>query len=342
MSRTTLDRYSRQLLFAPIGEEGQRKLLGSRAVLIGCGALGTVLANSLVRAGLGSLVIVDRDFVEENNLQRQVLFDEEDVASRLPKAVAAADKLRRTNSKVTIESVVKDATHANIESLTRDADIILDGTDNFEARLLINDVAVKTSTPWIYAGVISAYGVTMNVIPGKTPCLRCVYSDGPPPGTAPTCDTAGVIGPIVNVIASIEAAEAIKILIGSPKVSTKMVTIDLWEGRFDAFEMTRRDGDCPTCGEGDFEFLAAKRATSTTTLCGREAVQVSAADGTRVSLPQLASRLESAGSVLLNEFLLRFEADGVEFTVFGDGRAIIKGTTDESVARTLYARYVGA
>lgn len=336
-----LSRYSRQTLFGPIGEEGQRKLLAGRAVLVGCGALGTVLANSLVRAGVGTLVIVDRDFVEENNLQRQVLFDEDDVRSRRPKAVAAAEKLARINSGVAVEPVVKDANHANIEQLVEGADIILDGTDNFETRLLINDVAVKTSTPWIYAGVIGSYGVTMNVIPHVTPCLRCVYLEGPAPGTAPTCDTAGVIGPIVNVIASIEAAEAIKILVGSDRVSTNMVTIDLWDGRFDTFEMTRRDADCPACAHGEFESLEAKRATRTTTLCGRDAVQVSAAEGTRISLPELAKSLESAGAIALNEFLLRFEAEGIEFTVFGDGRAIIKGTTDDSVARTLYARYIG-
>jgi len=337
------ERYARQTLFAGIGHAGQDRLLASRVAIIGCGALGTVLANNLARAGVGYLLIADRDYIELNNLQRQVLFDEEDLRRGLPKAVAAANRLRQINSTIQIEPLVEDINAENVEEIVGNVDLVLDGTDNFETRYLINDACVKAGKPWIYSGVIAAYGVTMNIIPGDTCCLRCVFPAMPLPGTMPTCDTAGVLNGIVGAITGIASTEALKLLVGSDKVRRDMFWMDLWENTSDRVEIPRQP-DCPTCGAGRFEFLETLAEQQSTSLCGRNAVQVRPGSRQRdkLALLQLADRLRPVGEVAYNDYLLRFRVDGYEFTVFPDARAIIKGTDDQTLARSLYARYIGS
>lgn len=338
-----LERYSRQILFPGVGEEGQRKLRASRVLLVGCGALGSNIANTMVRAGVGRLTIVDRDFLELNNLQRQVLFDEEDVARSLPKAIAAAEKLRKINSQVEVVPLVADVNPGNIEQLVREADLVMDGTDNFETRYLINDACVELGKPWTYGGVLASYGVTMTIVPHETPCLRCIFPDSPPPGTTPTCDTAGILASIASVIASMECVEAIKLLVGTrEKVNRGLIWVDLWENSFENPLGGQIAPDCPTCVQGNYEFLEAREGTRTTSLCGRDAVQVSVRGAASVSFPELAKRLSSVGQVQYNEYMLRFQVDGYELVVFPDARTLVRGTSDEALARTLYARYVGA
>jgi adenylyltransferase/sulfurtransferase len=338
------ERYSRQVKFPGIGDEGQRRLLASRVTLCGCGALGTVLANHLARAGVGRLRIVDRDFIETSNLQRQVLFDEADVAQNLPKAEAAVRKLRAVNSEIELEAVVTDIDHTNVLELVRDADLILDGTDNFEVRYLINDAAVKLGKPWVYGGVIGSHGQTMTIIPGQTPCLRCVIESSPPPGMAPTCETAGVLGPAVSIVASYQATEALKVLTGHLEaINRELIFLDVWENVFRQFKIAKlKDvADCPCCKRRQFDWLDGRMGSHTTTLCGRNAVQVSHRSATRLNFEELARQLRGVSDVSFNKFLLKFGAEGHEFTVFPDGRAIIKGTNDVDKARTLYAKYIG-
>ncbi|MBL9093983.1 MAG: ThiF family adenylyltransferase [Planctomycetaceae bacterium] len=339
-----LARYARQVRFAPFGEEGQRKLLTSRVLVCGVGALGSVIANTLARAGVGKLRLVDRDFVELNNLQRQVLFDERDVAANMPKAVAAAEKLRVINSEIEIEPIVADVGPDNIVKLCEGVDLILDGTDNFETRFLINDAAVKLGIPWVYGGCIGAEGQTLTILPRETPCLRCVMAEPPPPGTSPTCDTAGILSPIINVVASIEAQEGMKILAGKREaVQRHLLIFDLWEN---AVRQVKLDGlrdaaDCQTCKHGDYPWLSGERAGRTAVLCGRNAVQISAPAGQKVSLDALAEKLAVVGKVSRNPFLLRAAIGDYLLTVFPDGRAIIGGTDEEAVARSIYAKYIG-
>jgi molybdopterin-synthase adenylyltransferase len=339
-----LERYSRQMRFPMLREEGQRRLMASRVTLCGCGALGTVLANHLVRAGVGRLRIVDRDFIETSNLQRQILFDEEDVADNLPKAEAAAHKLRKINSQVTIEAIVTDIDHTNILDLVGDADLVLDGTDNFETRYLINDAAVKLGKPWIFGGVIGSEGQTMTIRPGITPCLRCVVESSPPPGMTPTCETAGVLGPAVAVIASFQAIEAIKLLSGAlDALNTELIMVDLWNLSFRRLKVAGLLGkvDCPCCQQRKFDWLGGEQGSHTTTLCGRNAVQVAARRTESLNFAEMSRRLSSLTDVRHNAYMLRFSTEGYEFTVFPDGRAIIKGTNDIAKARTLYSQFVG-
>jgi len=338
-----LKRYSRQTLFGPIGQEGQKRLQAATVLIVGCGALGTVLANNLCRAGIGHLVIADRDYIELNNLQRQILFDEDDVAHHLPKAVAAAERLRRVNSEVKIDALVEDIHADGIESLVQEADLVVDATDNFETRYLVNDVCNKYQRPWIYSGVIAAHGVTMNIIPGDTACLRCVFPEMPLPGTTPTCDTAGVLNGIVGAITGIASTEALKILLKSEKISRAMLWMDLWENTVERIELPRQP-DCPCCGQHQYEFLTLLSSTSSTSLCGRNAVQVRGNAGhanSKLDFSTLAERLQPVGKVQYNEFLLRFLVDDYDITVFPDARAIIKGTDDQQVAHSVYARYIG-
>jgi adenylyltransferase/sulfurtransferase len=340
-----LDRYSRQVRFPALGEAGQRALLRSRVTLCGCGALGTVLANHLVRAGVGFLRIIDRDFIETHNLQRQILFDEQDVKDNLPKAEAAARKLRLINSSIEIEPVVTDLDHTNAIQLVGDADLILDGTDNFETRYLINDAAIKLDKPWVYGGVIGSEGQTMTIVPGKTPCLRCLIETAPPPGMTPTCETAGVLGPAVAVIASIEGIEAIKLLTGAhDALNRELIMVDIWDWTFRQLKVAGLLGkvDCPCCKHRKFEWLEGAMGSHTTTLCGRNAVQVAARRPEPLDFPDMARRLTALGDVRHNAFMLRFATEGYEFTVFPDGRAIIKGTNDIAKARTLYSQFVGS
>ena len=340
-----LSRYSRQVRFHSMGAEGQRRLLASKVTICGCGALGTVLANHLVRAGVGHVRLVDRDFIETHNLQRQILFDEADVAANLPKAEAAARKLRAINSEVVVEPVVTDIDHTNILDLVADADLILDGTDNFETRYLINDAAVKLGKPWIFGGVLGSEGQTMTIRPGITPCLRCLVEDSPPPGMTPTCETAGVLGPAVAVIASFEAVEAIKLLSGKlDALNTELIMVDVWDWQFRRLKVAGLLGkvDCPCCKHRNFEWLGGNLGSHTTTLCGRNAVQVAARRPEPLDFSEMARRLTSLGEVKHNAFMLRFAAEGHDFTVFPDGRAIIKGTNDIAKARSLYAQFVGS
>lgn len=348
-SPASLERYSRQMRVPGIGKVGQERIMASRVTLCGVGALGTVLANTLVRAGVGFVRVVDRDFVEPSNLQRQVLFDESDVTGNLPKAEAAATKLRQINSTVEIEPVVADINRTNIEGLCDGADLILDGTDNFEVRYLINDVSIKHGKPWVYGGAVGTEGMSMTILPGETPCLQCVFEKSPGPGEVGTCETAGVLAPIVSVIASFQAAEALKILAGKKEaVNRELFCINLWDNTTRWVKIAKlagRKGNCPCCAKRSFEWLDGEHGTQTTSLCGRNAVQVTPKGGTKLDLNDLKKQLEASGSVTANRFLLKFTTtdagSGYEFTVFPDGRAIIKGTDDTDRARTLYAKYVG-
>ncbi|HEX2909802.1 MAG TPA: ThiF family adenylyltransferase [Chloroflexia bacterium] len=340
-----LERYIRQTIFRGVGVEGQRKLLAAHALIVGCGALGTAIANLVARAGIGHITIIDRDFIELNNLQRQTLYDEADLEQNLPKAVAAAQKLRLINSEITVEAIVEDLNYENVEKLVAAADIVLDGTDNFETRYLLNDVCVKLNKPWIYSGVIASYGVSSTIIPGESPCYRCLFPEAPPPGTTPTCDTAGIVGPIVGMMGAMAAGEAIKLITGQGKLNRGLLSIDLWQLTFDRLPVETRQPDCPCCAQRNFEYLEAagdigSRAAS---LCGRNAVQVTVRPIPELNIAEVARRMASAGAQELqeNEYLLRFKLDGYDWTLFPDARAIIKGTDDLNAAKTLYARYVG-
>jgi molybdopterin-synthase adenylyltransferase len=333
-----INRYSRQTIFTPIGEEGQKKLGRSFAVIIGCGALGTVIASALVRAGVGKVRIIDRDFIEIHNLQRQVLFNEDDIKNNLPKAVAAERHLKKVNSEIEIEGLVADVNYTNIEKLVAGADVILDGLDNFETRLLINDVSLKLNIPWIYGGAIASSGMCMAIIPQVTPCYRCIVP-GERGGHVLTCDTAGIISPAPWIIGSLQSAEALKVLVGSPAVNRDLIFIDVWDDTFQHLKIDKY-ADCPAC-QGKYEFLDGKFSTTTTSLCGQNAVQVLGPGGSPIALAELAKRLKNVGEVSYNEFMLQFKADSQEMVVFPDGRAIVKNTADEALARGLYAKYVG-
>ncbi|HXN24803.1 MAG TPA: ThiF family adenylyltransferase [Candidatus Dormibacteraeota bacterium] len=335
------EKYSRQILFAPLGDQGQRRLLGSRAVLVGCGALGTSLANLLVRGGVGHLRIVDRDFVEASNLQRQTLFDEQDARDALPKAIAAERRLAKINSSVRIEGVVADLGSENVQELLGGYDVILDGTDNFETRFLVNEAAIKLGVPWVYGAVVASYGITMTIRPGETACLACLVESGAATAVDETCDTVGVLGAIAGVISSIEAAEAMKILSGNwQALHGRLISCDVWSGRFQSIGIERNLG-CRTCAGREFRYLEGK-AQPHLTLCGRDSVQIHERNRT-LDLAMVAARLAPAATeVRSNEFLLRFRVAPYELTVFADGRAIIKGTREPSMARSLYARYIGS
>ena len=337
------ERYSRQVLFAPIGKAGQEKLIAARVLIVGCGALGASHAEMLSRAGVGHLKIVDRDFVEFTNLQRQTLFKESDAAERLPKAIAAKTRVTEINSAIEVEAIVADVNRSNVERLIADVDLVIDGTDNFQIRYLLNDACVKHDKTWIYGAAVSSYGTTMTIIPGETPCLRCIFEDLPDAGSSPTCDTAGVIMPIIASISAVQVAEAIKLLVGDREaLHRSLVQIDVWQNDWRKIKLAKPNPDCPTCGTRRFEFLDAKGSEFAAVLCGRDAVQIAPPNGTTIDLPQFADRLAHLGEVKSNEYLVRFTVDGNEITVFRDGRAIVKGTDDVAVARSLYARYVGA
>jgi molybdopterin/thiamine biosynthesis adenylyltransferase len=338
-----VSRYSRQELFSGIGAAGQARIRAARVVLVGCGALGSALADMMVRAGVGGLTLVDRDFVEESNLQRQVLFDEDDARRGLPKAVAAEAKLGRINSDVAVRGLVSDLDAGNAPDILKGADVVLDGTDNFETRFLVNDVCVREGIPWVYGACVGSYGLALVVRPRLTPCLRCVLGELPPPGSGPTCDTAGVVAPIVHVIAGIQAAETLKLLAGRAQdLMPGIVTVDLWRGTFEVMDLTGQSLSCPACTEGRFDYATADPAGAATVLCGRDAIQVRSPNGARIDLPALAGRLAAVGDVAANEYLVRFSTGDARMVVFGDGRAIVKGVTDAAQARTLYAKYVGS
>jgi adenylyltransferase/sulfurtransferase len=333
------ERYSRQVLFRGIGAAGQQKLAASRVAIVGCGATGSAIAALLARSGVGTIRIIDRDYIELSNLQRQSLFDEADANESLPKAIAAARKIAAFNSQIRIEPHVADLTPANIDSMLADVPLILDGTDNFETRYLINDFAVKSSLPWIYTGAVGSYGVTMNILPGRTACLACLFPD-PPHGTLETCDTAGILNSAVNLAASIAATEAIKFLAGAEaQLRRTLLSFDVWcNERAEVAADNPRPG-CRACGRHEFPYLAGEGRPHIT-LCGRNSVQIHERHRP-IDLAQMSERLKPHGTVRHNEFVLKFWHDPYEMTLFPDGRAIIKGTTDTAMARSLYARYVG-
>ena len=334
------ERYSRQIIFPPIGREGQKRLLTGKAAIVGCGALGTVQANALARAGVGTLRIIDRDYVEASNLQRQMLFDEDDAAQNLPKAVAAERKLRRINSDVAVEGVVSDLDCRNAEELLGGFQVILDGTDNFETRYLINDVAVKLGIPWIYGAAVGSLAATMTILPGRSACLACVYPELPK-GLHPTCDTVGVISPAAAWAAAIQVTEALKILLGrEAELHGSLQSLDLWTNHTQRID-PRRDPGCRVCGARQFAHLEGGGPTHVT-LCGRNSVQIHQREPRGLDFPALRARLEQFGPVRANPYLLRCQLDPYELTVFPDGRAIIKGTQDPAVARGIYAKYIGA
>jgi len=335
------DKYSRQVLFEGIGQEGQRRLAESRVAIVGCGALGSAQANALARAGVGFLRIIDRDFVEESNLQRQTLFDEADARDALPKAVAAARKLNRINSAVQVEACVADLIPDNAEGLLADFSLFMDGTDNFETRLLLNDVAVKHQRPWVYGAVVGGYGLSMPIVPGQTACLTCFLEGRPETGLEETCDTVGVINPAVNWVAALQVSQALQLLVGRWSLEqARLVRGDLWRNRFSASPLPRPRPDCRSCRARQFTHLAGKTQLRVA-LCGRNAVQIQER-GRSLDMDQLRHRLATHGEVRHNEFLVRLRVPPHVLTVFADGRAIIQGTTDPATARSLYARYVGA
>jgi adenylyltransferase/sulfurtransferase len=338
-------RYSRQILFKEIGALGQSRIRAASAVVVGAGALGSIVAEMLARAGVGRLRIVDRDYVDETNLQRQSLYDESDWREGLPKAVAAVRKLRRINADVQLEGKVEDVHAGNVLSLLEGMDLILDGTDNFETRYLLNDASIRSGIPWIYAACVGSYGMSFVVIPGETPCLRCLLEEEPPPGTSPTCDTAGVIAPAVHAVSAFQAAEALKLLSGRRDALTGAVlSLDVWHGRADSFRPARRREDCPACGLGSLQYLSGSAGSQAAFLCGRNAVQLRPAKSQELSLPEVASRLRGQGELVVNDYLLRVKLHGLgrEIVLFRDGRAIVHGTESPAEARSLYARYVGA
>lgn len=337
-----MERYSRQILFEGIGAEGQRRLRASRVAVVGCGALGSAQVETLARAGVGSLVVADRDFVEESNLQRQTIFTERDASERVPKAVAAARRVSEINSDVECEAVVLDVNASNVERLTGGCDLVLDGTDNFSTRFLLNDACVKHGVAWVYGAAVGSYGVTLTVRPGVTPCLRCVFPEEPAVGTAPTCDTAGVIMPVISIVAAVQASEALKLLTGNvERLQGGLMQFDVWRNEWRRISTGVRAPDCPACALRRFDALDAESGDMTTVLCGRNAVQLTPRRTARVDLEALASRLSAAGEVKSNPYLVRLRAGEYELTVFGDARAIVRGTDDVGVARSLYARYVG-
>jgi molybdopterin/thiamine biosynthesis adenylyltransferase len=339
------ERYSRHMLFAPIGRPGQLKLGQAKVAIVGLGALGTVLSNHMVRSGVGSIRLIDRDFVEESNLQRQMLYDEADAATSVPKAMAAADRLRQVNSLVDIEAHVVDLNPTNADELLTGVDLILDGTDNFSVRFLINDISVKHGIPWIYGGAVASRGVALTILPGQTPCLRCLFSQAPAQGTTETCDTAGVIGGIIHVVASYQATEALKLLVGDQQhLNMKMQQWDLWFNQHSAIDVTgARRSDCPCCSLHRYDYLEAELSNETIqTLCGRDTIQIQPVHAAGVPLDIWEQRLGPLGDVERNRFLLKFRPSShITMVIFPDGRILVQGTSDVTLAKSLYSRYIG-
>lgn len=340
-----LARYERQIRFAPLGLAGQQQLAHGRVLVVGLGALGSTSAELLARAGVGNLRVVDRDWLEWSNLQRQSLYCEADVREQLPKAIAAAQRLAEINSSIAIEPLVADVTPGNIRRLAEGIDLIVDATDNFETRFLLNDVSHEMGIPWIYGGCLGAEGQTMTIIPGESACLRCLMPDGPPaPADLPTCDTAGIIGPIIHLIAAVQVAEALKLLSGNRAAASRQLQcFSLWDGRHRQIDLSRlrEIGSCPACQQGAREWLNGTRSSQLAVLCGRNAVQIRPAEPQQLELAALADRLRAVGEVSLTRFFLKVQLESHRLTLFPDGRAIVEGTTEPAVAKRLYSQYVG-
>jgi len=335
------DRYSRQILFSGIGAEGQQRLLAARVLIVGCGALGSAHAESLARAGVGHLRIVDRDFVEPSNLQRQTMFTESDAEQRLPKAIAAANHLRQINSEIEIEPHILDLNYSNVEHLLEGCDVVIDGTDNFATRYLVNDACVKHKVNWIYGAAVGSYGVTMTIRPHESACLRCIFEEAPPAASAPTCDTSGVIMPIINIVSAVQVSEALKLLTRRlDDLHGSLMQFDVWRNEWRRIGTGAPRPDCKTCGAGIYETLS-NAGEAAAVLCGRDAIQISPPQPTRINFSSLAERLRRAGEVKFNEYLLRFKTGNFELTVFPDARSIIRGTDQIATARSLYAKYIG-
>jgi len=338
-----LARYSRQMILPGWGREGQERLACRTATVVGCGALGSHIAAHLVRIGVGHVIVADRDFVEMHNLPRQALYTEQDAAEGVPKAVAAARRLRQINSLVKVEERVVDVDADTVEELIGRADVIFDGADNFEVRYLVNEACVKHRIPWVYGGVLGTYGLSAAIVPGETPCLRCLLGPMPTPGSVPTCETAGVLGPAVATVAALEVAEGLKILLDQRQALLhSLVMVDLWSGDFERVQTAKGAEACPVCDERQFEMLTAQHGCWTEVLCGRGAVQITPRPAPSVDLEAIAQRLAEMGPVTSNDYLLRFSAEGCEVTLFRDGRAIVKGAPGTAEARALYARYIGS
>lgn len=338
-----LERYSRQILFEGIGAEGQRRVGAARVLVVGCGALGSAQVEMLARAGVRRLRVADRDFVEESNLQRQTLFSERDARERVPKAVAARERVAEINTEVEVEAEVLDVNNSNVERLVDGCDVVLDGTDNFATRYLLNDACVKRSVPWVYGAAVGSYGVTMTVRPKLTPCLRCVFPEMPAAGSAATCDTAGVIMPVISVVAAVQVSETLKLIVGrEEQLHGSLMQFDVWQNEWRRIRLGERAPDCPVCALGRFETLDAEAGEFAAALCGRDAVQIAPRRAGRLDLAALAERLRAAGEVKHNQYLVRLRTGPYELTVFADARAIIRGTDDAALARSLYARYIGS
>ena len=343
MPQFDVERFSRQTRFTPLGSAGQERLAAARIVIVGCGALGGAAALALVRAGVGHVRLIDRDVPEVSNLPRQVLFDEADVAAGLPKAVAAARHLERMNSAARIEPVVADLTAANVADLLTGHDLVVDGTDNFEARFLVNELCCRERIPWVHGGAIGAEGRVLAVVPGASACLRCLVPEPPAPGTLPTCETAGVLGPAVLVVGAVQAMEAIRLLVGGPAAGNRLLVCDLWDQAWRTVDLAPlAAAGCPTCRGGDYPWLEGRIGSRPAVLCGRDAVQVAAAGG-RVDLAVVAERLAAVAPVTANPWIVRAQVEpGIELAVFADGRALVSGTREEVRARAIVARYLGA
>lgn len=339
-AKQPLDRYARQVLFPGIGREGQERLAASAVVVIGCGALGSNVAMALSRAGVGRLRLIDRDFIELHNLQRQILYTEEDVRQQIPKAVAAERHLRMGNSSIQVEGIVADVTNRNVEELVKGAQVIVDALDNVETRYLLNDVSLKHRLPWVYGGAVASTGMVMTFVPGRTACLRCLYPELPEVSLAVTCDTAGIVNAAPMVVGALESVAVIKLLVGERELAPAL-HLDVWSGNFRRLATLAAPlPGCPAC-QGHYEFLDGRFGSRTTILCGQNAVQVTPSTKNRASLEELAERLRPLGEVEVNEFLLRFSVEGSQMVLFPDGRAIVKDVTDETAARELYAKYIG-
>ncbi len=336
------ERYINQILFHGIGEEGQRKIKNGRISIVGCGALGSITSMTLARAGVGYMRIIDRDFVEFKNLHRQILFDEEDAKQFMPKAVAAQKKLMMVNSDIRVEAVVSDLNYLNIEELLSGMSVIVDGTDNFETRFLLNEFSVKSGIPWIYGGCVGSYGITFNIIPGRSPCLKCIFEDHPPSSVIETCDTVGILSSVANVIGSIQSVEVLKILSGKKDKLNEFITkVDVWEGVFQKIKIEKQSRECEVCDQNNFHHLEGSGLTGTLVLCGRDSVQVYRRQTDVIDLLDLKKKLEKIGEVFYNGYLLKFKTEGYELMIFPDGRAIIRGIKDPSRAKALYSKYIG-
>ncbi len=336
-------RYARQFIIKEIGREGQDKLDRSKVAVVGLGALGSVSANLLARAGVGNLLLIDRDFLERNNLQRQILYDEKDVTDNLPKAVAARRNLEEVNSEINVHESVSDVNPDTINELLADVDLIIDGTDNFETRFLLNDYCLKNKKPWIYGGAVRTEGMAYVIFPGEGPCLRCLFGEAPGPEGVQTCDQVGILAPVAHMIASFQSVEAIKILAGKKEaVERRLWKVDLWNREFRAVSVDHlKATPCSGCRSGDYPYLQREKTSRTVTLCGRNAVQISRAAGELINFAVLAGKLKGEGQVIFNDHLLRWQKEPYEITIFSNGRAIVKGTEDVGQAKSLYSKVVG-